>query len=98
MLVLSGAGSVHYLVPGCDYIIGRKTDSDIVVVADIKYGVSRHVSTIIFIGLESCTNCMTMLLKKRTPIFLEYQKLGHRCYFPQIIFHVFFPYFCSQII
>ena len=68
MLVLSGAGSVHYLVPGCDYIIGRKTDSDIVVVADIKYGVSRHVSTIILIGLESC-NCMTMLFEKEPPYF-----------------------------
>ena len=44
MLVLSGAGSVHYLVPGCDYIIGRRTDSDIFVQADVKNGVSRHVS------------------------------------------------------
>ena len=44
MLVLSGAGSVHHLVPGCDYKIGRKTDADIVVEADVQYGVSRYVS------------------------------------------------------
>ena len=42
--MLSGGGSVHYLVPGCDYLIGRKTDSDIFVQADVKNGVSRHVS------------------------------------------------------
>ena len=43
MLVLSGR-TVHYLVPGCDYVIGRKPDNDIFVHCDSKYGVSRQVS------------------------------------------------------
>ena len=45
MLVLSGTPP-YYLIPGVDYIIGRKTDSDILLTAKSVDGVSRNVCMI----------------------------------------------------